>query len=69
MKLREETKKQNESIEKAIKIIEKKDKVIDSYALQSCDLTGTLLKYNEVQDKCEEAEENLAAVQKIYQRP
>ena len=66
MKLREETKKQNESIEKAIKIIEKKDKVIDSYALQSCDLTGTLLKYNGVQDECEEAEENLAAVQKIY---
>ena len=67
--MREETKKQNESIEKAIKIIEKKDKVIDSYALQSRDLTGTLLKYNEVQDECEGAEENLAAVQKIYQRP
>ena len=66
MKLREETKKQNESIEKAIKIIEKKDKVIDSYALQSRDLTGTLLKYNEVQDECEGAEEKSAAVQKIY---
>ena len=67
--MREETKNQNESIEKAIKIIEKKDKVIDSYALQIRDLKVTLLKYSEVQDECEEAEENLAAVQKIYQRP
>ena len=67
--MREETKKQNEFIQKAIKIIEKNDKVIGSYTLQSRDLTGTLLKYNEVRDECEGAEENLAAVQKIYQRP